>query len=89
MNRVLLKEEEIKERWNSYFDKVFNGSHIRNWSKLSISIEDRNRKFVWAEKDVVEKDKNDNILSWVWWNLYWSFEVFWWCGRRTVYKLFQ
>lgn len=46
MNRVLLKEEEIKERWKSYFDKLFNGSHIRNWSKLSNSIEDRNRKFV-------------------------------------------
>jgi hypothetical protein len=27
--RVLVKEEEIKERWKSYFDILFNGSNTR------------------------------------------------------------
>ena len=32
---VLVKEEEVKERQISYFDKLFNGRHTRDWSKLS------------------------------------------------------
>ena len=44
--RVLVKEEHIKKRWKSYFDKLFNGNNTKYWSKLSNPIEDRNCRFV-------------------------------------------
>jgi len=28
---VLVREEEIKERWREYFDKLFNGSSTKTW----------------------------------------------------------
>jgi hypothetical protein len=39
--RALIKEVEIKDRWKSYFDIIFNGSHTRNWSKLCSPNKDR------------------------------------------------
>jgi hypothetical protein len=39
--RVLVKEEQIKERWKSYFDKLFNGSDTKDWSELSNPIEEQ------------------------------------------------
>ena len=44
--RVLIKEEQIKERWKSYFDKLSHGSYTKDWRELSNPIEDRNRRFV-------------------------------------------
>ena len=38
---LLVKEKEIKKRYKRYFDKFFNESHTRNWSKLNNSIDDR------------------------------------------------
>ena len=43
--RVLVKVEHIKERWNSYF----NGNDIKDmkdWSNMGNPMEDRNRRFV-------------------------------------------
>ena len=42
----LVKEEQIKERWKSYFDNLFNENNTKYWSELSNPIEDRNHKFV-------------------------------------------
>lgn len=44
--RVPVTEKEIRERPNIYFDKFFNGSDTKNWSKLSNQIEDSNHRLV-------------------------------------------
>ena len=43
---VSVKEEQIKESWKSYFDKLFNGNDMRDWSNLGNSLEDRNHIFL-------------------------------------------
>lgn len=44
--RVTVKEDHIKERRKSYFDKLFNGNHMKNWSDLGDPMEDKNCRFV-------------------------------------------
>jgi hypothetical protein len=64
---VLVKEEEIKEKWKSYFDKLFNGSHTRSWSELCNSIRDRNvcseKKRMSEVKDTLRKIKRGKIVG--------------------------
>lgn len=55
--RVPVTEKEIKERSNVYFDKFFNGSDTKNWSKLSNQIEDSNNRLVQRIMTTKVKDK--------------------------------
>ena len=54
--RVIVKEDHIKERWKSYFDKFFNGNHMKNWSDLGDPMEDKNNRFVWRIRMTEVKD---------------------------------
>lgn len=55
--RVPVTEKEIKERSNVCFDKFFNGSDTKNWSKLSNQIEDSNHRLVQRIMTTKVKDK--------------------------------
>jgi hypothetical protein len=44
--RVLVKDEEIKERWKDYFDKLFNESHAQDLGDFSIPFHEMNRDFM-------------------------------------------
>jgi len=35
--KVLIRDEEIKERWREYFNKLFNGSSTQDLNDLTIS----------------------------------------------------
>jgi hypothetical protein len=45
-DRLLLKDEEIKDRWREYFDKLFNGENEGPTFELDDSFDDTNRRFV-------------------------------------------
>jgi hypothetical protein len=45
VDRLLVKDEEIKNRWREYFDKLFNDESEKNVIELDDSI-DTNRRFV-------------------------------------------
>ena len=47
--RVYVKEQAIKQRWQSYFDKHFNGNSINDWSNSGSPIEDRSCRFFFEE----------------------------------------
>ena len=34
--KILVRDEEIKERWREYFDKLFNGSSTQDLGDLTI-----------------------------------------------------
>ena len=40
--KVLFRDEEIKERWREYFDKLFNGSSTQDLGDLTIQCQDMN-----------------------------------------------
>jgi hypothetical protein len=44
--RLLTKDEDIKNRWREYFDKLFNEDSGSSSIKLDISSDDLNRQFV-------------------------------------------
>ena len=44
--KVLVKDEDIKERWREYFDRLFNGNYTQNVGDLTIPLEDLNRNFM-------------------------------------------
>jgi hypothetical protein len=44
-DRLLVKDEEIKNRWREYFDKLFNDESEKTVIELDDSI-DTNRRFV-------------------------------------------
>jgi hypothetical protein len=45
-DRLLVKDEEIKDRWREYFDKLFNGENKGPTFELDDSSDDTNRRFV-------------------------------------------
>ena len=45
-DRLLVKDEEIKNRWREYFDKLFNGENEGPTLELDESFDDTNRSFV-------------------------------------------
>jgi hypothetical protein len=45
-DRLLVKDEEIKDRWREYFDKLFNGENEGPTFELDDSFNDTNRRFV-------------------------------------------
>jgi hypothetical protein len=44
-DRLLVKDEEIKDRWREYFDKLFNGENEGPALGLDDSFDDTNRCF--------------------------------------------
>ena len=45
-DQLLLKDEEIRDRWREYFDKLFNGESEGSTLELDDSFDDTNRRFV-------------------------------------------
>ena len=45
-DRLLVKDEEIMDRWREYFDKLFNGKSEGPTLELDDSFDDTNRRFV-------------------------------------------
>ena len=43
---LLVKEDEIRHRWQEYFDKLFNGENTDTTFQLDDSFDDTNRCFV-------------------------------------------
>jgi DNA primase large subunit len=46
VNRVLVKDEEIKKRWRNYFDGLFNDGSESITPELDDSFDDTNRRLV-------------------------------------------
>ena len=44
--QLLVKEDEIRHRWQEYFDKLFNGENENTTAQLDDSFDDTNRHFV-------------------------------------------
>jgi hypothetical protein len=75
-DRLLVKDDEFKNRWKEYFDKLFNDESEKNAIKLDDSV-DTNRRFVRRTqesevKETLKKMKTgkalgpDDILIEVW-----------------------
>ena len=45
-HKVLMKDIDIKERWNEYFDKLFSGKYVQDVSDVNIPPKDLNRDFM-------------------------------------------
>ena len=51
IDRLLVKDEEIKGRWREYFDKLFNGENEGPTLELDDSFNDTNIRFVrWIQE---------------------------------------
>ena len=46
MEHLLVNEDEIRHRWQEYFEKLFNGENIDITFQLNDSFDDTNRRFV-------------------------------------------
>ncbi|GJN13331.1 hypothetical protein PR202_gb00023 [Eleusine coracana subsp. coracana] len=46
VDRLLVRDEEIKDKWREYFDKLFNGEEEGPILELDDSFDDNNRRFV-------------------------------------------
>ena len=44
--QLLMKEDEIRHRWQEYFDKLFNVENENTTVQLDDSFDDTNRRFV-------------------------------------------
>jgi hypothetical protein len=67
VDRLLVKDEEINNRWRAYFDKLFNDESEKTTIELDDSI-DTNRRFVRRiqeseVKEVLKKMKTDKALG--------------------------
>jgi hypothetical protein len=54
--RLLTKDEDIKNRWREYFDKLFNEDSGSSSIELDISSDDLNRQFVCRIQESEVKD---------------------------------
>jgi hypothetical protein len=66
--RLLTKDEDIKNRWREYFDKFFNEDSGSSSIKLDISSDDLNRQFVRRiqeskVKDVLKRMKGGKVMG--------------------------
>jgi hypothetical protein len=65
---LLTKDEEIKNRWREYFDKLFNEDSESSSIELDISSDDVNRQFVRRiqeseVKDVLKRMKGGKAID--------------------------
>jgi hypothetical protein len=56
IERLLTKNEDIKNRWREYFDKLFNEDSGSSFIELDISSDDLNRQFVRRIQEFEVKD---------------------------------
>jgi hypothetical protein len=66
--RLLTKDEDIKNRWREYFDKLFNEDSGSSSIELDISSDDLNRQFVCRiqeseVKDALKRMKGDKMIG--------------------------
>jgi hypothetical protein len=54
--RLLTKDEDIKNRWREYFDKLFNEDSESSFIELCISLDGLNRQFVRRIQESKVKD---------------------------------
>ena len=54
--QLLVKEDEIRHRWQEYFDKLFNGENENTTVQLDDSFDDTNRRFVWRIQESEVRD---------------------------------
>jgi hypothetical protein len=54
--RLLTKDEDIKNMWWEYFDKLFNKDSVSSSTKLDISLDDLNRYFMHRIQESKVKD---------------------------------
>ena len=45
-NRLLVKDDEIKDRWRDYFDELFNHNNDDSMIELDDAFDDTDRQFV-------------------------------------------
>jgi hypothetical protein len=55
-DRLLVKDEEINDRWREYFDKLFNGENEGPTLELGDSFDDTNKRFVRRIQEVEIRD---------------------------------
>jgi hypothetical protein len=56
MERLLIKDEDIKNKWQEYFNKLFNEDSGSSFIELDISSDDHNRQFVHRIQEYEVKD---------------------------------
>jgi hypothetical protein len=56
IERLLTKDEDIKNRWREYFDKLLNEDSGSSSIKLDISSDDLNRQFMRRIQESEVKD---------------------------------
>jgi hypothetical protein len=66
--RLLTKDEDIKNRWWEYFDKLFNEDSGSSSIELDISSDDLNRQFMrmiqeFVVKDVLKRMKGGKVMG--------------------------
>ena len=66
--KVLVQDEEIKERWREYFDKLFNGSSTQDLRDLTIQCQDMNRNYMcrtskFEVKEALKRMKSRKLLA--------------------------
>jgi hypothetical protein len=66
--RLLTKDEDIKNRWREYFDKLFNKDSGNSSVELDISSDDLNRQFIHRiqeseVKDVLKRMKGGKAMD--------------------------
>ena len=54
--RLLTKDENIKNKWQEYFDKLFNEDNGSSSIELDISSDDLNKQFVYKIQESKDKD---------------------------------
>jgi hypothetical protein len=66
--RLLTKDEDIKNRWREYFDKLYNEDSVSSSIELDISLDDLNRQFVRRiqeseVKDALKRMKGGKVMG--------------------------
>jgi hypothetical protein len=66
--RLLTKDEDIKNRWREYFNKLFNEDRVSSSIELDISLDDLNSQFVCRiqesdVKDALKRIKGGKAMS--------------------------
>ena len=51
-----MKEDEIRHRWQEYFNKLFNGENKNTTVQLDDSFDDTNRRFEWRIQESVVRE---------------------------------
>jgi t-SNARE complex subunit (syntaxin) len=67
-NRLLVKVDEIKNKWREYFDKLFNEESEKITTELDDSFNDTNRQFIrriqeFEVKKALKSMKKDKVLG--------------------------